>query len=141
MTNKNENHIYVIFGASGDLTKRKLIPALYSLFVQNLLPEKFALLGTSKTVLTDKEFRETERMMLRGEDVSNFESVNKVTDVPQGFKDWIKNNKEQSKTWVEQPQFIIDNFRGGKIKGGLLREKRNIKTELIEGLKRAFFIQ
>jgi glucose-6-phosphate 1-dehydrogenase len=55
--NSTENHIYVIFGASGDLTKRKLIPAIYSLFVQNLLPEKFALIGVSRTDFTDDEFR------------------------------------------------------------------------------------
>jgi glucose-6-phosphate 1-dehydrogenase len=55
---KNESHIYVIFGASGDLTKRKLIPALYSLFVQDLLPEKFALLGVSRSQFTDDEFRD-----------------------------------------------------------------------------------
>ncbi len=55
--NINNNHIYVIFGASGDLTKRKLVPAVYSLFVQNLLPEKFALLGVSRTEYSDDEFR------------------------------------------------------------------------------------
>lgn len=55
--NNTENHIYVIFGASGDLTKRKLVPAIYSLFVQNLLPEKFVLLGVSRTEFTDEEFR------------------------------------------------------------------------------------
>lgn len=55
--NNNENHIYVIFGASGDLTKRKLVPAIYSLFVQNLLPEKFVLLGVSRTEFTDEEFK------------------------------------------------------------------------------------
>jgi glucose-6-phosphate 1-dehydrogenase len=52
-----ENQILVIFGASGDLTKRKLIPALFDLFQQNLLPEKFAVLGASRTNLTDDEFR------------------------------------------------------------------------------------
>ena len=41
----SESHILVIFGASGDLTKRKLIPALYELHTQDLLPEKFAVLG------------------------------------------------------------------------------------------------
>lgn len=51
------NHILVIFGASGDLTKRKLIPALFELYKQNLLPEKFAVLGASRTGLTDDEFR------------------------------------------------------------------------------------
>lgn len=53
----NHNHIYVIFGASGDLTKRKLVPALYALFVQDLLPERFALLGVSRSSLTDTDFR------------------------------------------------------------------------------------
>jgi glucose-6-phosphate 1-dehydrogenase len=55
--NNTENHIYVIFGASGDLTKRKLVPAIYSLFVQNLVPAKFALLGASRTEFSDDEFR------------------------------------------------------------------------------------
>ena len=55
--NNSDNHIYVIFGASGDLTKRKLVPAIYSLFVQKLLPEKFALLGVSRTEFSDDEFR------------------------------------------------------------------------------------
>ena len=54
----SESHILVIFGASGDLTKRKLIPALYELHTQNLLPEKFAVLGVSRTELSDLEFRE-----------------------------------------------------------------------------------
>jgi glucose-6-phosphate 1-dehydrogenase len=53
----NDNHIYVIFGASGDLTKRKLIPALYSLYTQKLLPERFALLGVSRSDLSNEEFR------------------------------------------------------------------------------------
>ena len=53
----NDSHIYVIFGASGDLTKRKLVPALFSLFVQGLLPDKFALLGVSRSEFTDDEFR------------------------------------------------------------------------------------
>ncbi len=51
-------HIIVIFGASGDLTKRKLIPAIYQLFVNNHLPVDFAILGTSRTFLTDEEFRQ-----------------------------------------------------------------------------------
>jgi glucose-6-phosphate 1-dehydrogenase len=56
--NKPSDHIFVIFGASGDLTKRKLIPAIYSLYVQGLLPEKFALLGISRSKLTDENFRD-----------------------------------------------------------------------------------
>lgn len=55
--NKPAEHIFVIFGASGDLTKRKLIPAIYSLFVQNLLPDRFALLGVSRSEFNDEDFR------------------------------------------------------------------------------------
>lgn len=55
--NHNQSHILVIFGASGDLTTRKLIPALFDLYRQHLLPEKFAVLGVSRTELTDENFR------------------------------------------------------------------------------------
>lgn len=55
--NNNDNQIYVIFGASGDLTKRKLVPAIYSLYVQNMLPDKFIMLGVSRSAFTDDEFR------------------------------------------------------------------------------------
>jgi len=48
----------VIFGASGDLTYRKLIPALYALYNQKLLPDKFHVLGVSRTTIPDGEFRE-----------------------------------------------------------------------------------
>ena len=54
---KNDNCLYVIFGASGDLNKRKLVPSLYALFVQGLLPEKFAVLGVSRTPFTDEAHR------------------------------------------------------------------------------------
>ena len=54
---KPENCIIVIFGASGDLTQRKLIPALYALYRKGLLPEGFGVLGVSRTKLTDTSFR------------------------------------------------------------------------------------
>ncbi len=47
----------VIFGASGDLTRRKLIPAIYSLAFRNLLPERFATVGVARTEETDTDFR------------------------------------------------------------------------------------
>ncbi len=47
----------VIFGASGDLTKRKLIPALYNLRQTGLLPDQFAVLGVARQRFTDDEFR------------------------------------------------------------------------------------
>jgi len=55
---KTDPHIVVIFGASGDLTKRMLIPALFNLHQQNLLGHPFAILGVSRTEISDSEFRE-----------------------------------------------------------------------------------
>jgi glucose-6-phosphate 1-dehydrogenase len=46
----------VIFGASGDLTQRKLFPALYSLAFRGLLPESFGIVGVARSELSDDEF-------------------------------------------------------------------------------------
>jgi glucose-6-phosphate 1-dehydrogenase len=51
----------VVFGASGDLAHRKLIPALYHLAYQNLLPPNFTILGFARTKYSDEEFRELAR--------------------------------------------------------------------------------
>ncbi|MFN0121199.1 MAG: glucose-6-phosphate dehydrogenase [Blastocatellia bacterium] len=50
--------VMVIFGASGDLTKRKLLPALYNLAKANLLSREFAVVGVSKDIFTTEAFRE-----------------------------------------------------------------------------------
>ncbi|MFC2083733.1 glucose-6-phosphate dehydrogenase [Bacteroidota bacterium] len=55
---KTEGFILVIFGASGDLTKRKLIPALFNLDKNKFITEKYAIIGTGRTKYTDEEFRE-----------------------------------------------------------------------------------
>ena len=47
----------VIFGASGDLARRKLLPAIYGLWVDGLLPPGFSVLGFARTPKTDDEFR------------------------------------------------------------------------------------
>ncbi|MBW6496997.1 MAG: glucose-6-phosphate dehydrogenase [Bacteroidales bacterium] len=63
--NKTENQLLVIFGATGDLNKRKLMPSLYALDVLNLLPEKLAIVGSGRTVLTDEEFRHSMIVAIR----------------------------------------------------------------------------
>jgi glucose-6-phosphate 1-dehydrogenase len=47
----------VIFGASGDLTKRKLLPALYRLAQERLLPSEFAVVGVARQQMSDEDFR------------------------------------------------------------------------------------
>lgn len=61
---KPKSQIMVIFGASGDLTKRKLMPSLYLLFKNNRLPEAFAVLGIGRTPYTDESYREKMREQL-----------------------------------------------------------------------------
>ncbi len=51
--------VVVIFGASGDLTARKLIPAIFNLCLDNLLPSDFHLIGFGRKSIEDDQFRET----------------------------------------------------------------------------------
>jgi len=51
----------VLFGATGDLTKRMLMPALYSLRLQDILPPDFAIVGYSRSEWSDDQFREAMR--------------------------------------------------------------------------------
>jgi glucose-6-phosphate 1-dehydrogenase len=54
-------HAVVIFGATGDLTRRKLLPAFFHLFAEGLLPKGFAIVGYARTEMSDEEFREEAR--------------------------------------------------------------------------------
>src|SRR6266446_3641430 len=49
----------ILFGASGDLAKRKVIPALYDLAIHNALGPRYALVGFARTAMTDESFRVT----------------------------------------------------------------------------------
>ena len=52
-----EPFVMVVFGASGDLTRRKLMPAIFQLWCQNRLPESAAIVGYSRSDKTDESFR------------------------------------------------------------------------------------
>ncbi len=51
--------LFFIFGGTGDLTSRKLVPALFNLFLDGWMPNDFAIVGLGRTVQTDDQFRET----------------------------------------------------------------------------------
>lgn len=63
MSTQNNNNtrppatLLFIFGGSGDLNQRKLSPALYNLFLDGWMPEKFAIVGLGRTAYTDEKFR------------------------------------------------------------------------------------
>jgi glucose-6-phosphate 1-dehydrogenase len=54
---KSQPTIFFIFGATGDLSSRKLAPALYNLFLDGFMPEQFAIVGTGRTKLSDEDFQ------------------------------------------------------------------------------------
>ncbi|MET0298662.1 MAG: glucose-6-phosphate dehydrogenase, partial [Flavitalea sp.] len=70
--------IIFIFGGSGDLTNRKLIPALYNLYLDNYLPDNFVVVGIGRTAVTDDDYR------------------NKLL---QGVKDFSRRKKEINGEW------------------------------------------
>jgi glucose-6-phosphate 1-dehydrogenase len=51
----------VIFGGSGDLAKRKLVPAVYNLLLDGVLPSDYAILGLGRKPMSDEEFRASSR--------------------------------------------------------------------------------
>jgi glucose-6-phosphate 1-dehydrogenase len=68
--------VIVIFGASGDLSKRKLIPALYDLFHGGCLKRNFAVLGVGQSTWSDEEFRAQMRDgTQKSEDVDDFQDA------------------------------------------------------------------
>ncbi len=93
--------IMIIFGASGDLTKRLLVPALYNLACDGLLSDNFAVLGVSRSEITDAQFRAS----MTGE-----------TDGLPKFHTCMEYDKEQSAKLVNRFHFssaniTVDDFK------------------------------
>ena len=75
-------------------------------------------------ILMDEEtFDENElgdlRAALRGTEYKKQQAKNVVTDVPQGFKDWVAEHIEAQKKWTSTPYFVKDNFTDGQLSKGL----------------------
>ncbi len=74
------NHVIVLYGATGDLAKRKIIPGLFHLSTVGLMPQRYRIVGVSRGTLTDDEMRATAMLSLemfgpkrmRRADVINF---------------------------------------------------------------------
>lgn len=112
--------ILFIFGGSGDLTNRKLIPALYNLFLDNYLPEKFVVIGVGRTSFaSDDEYRNKllegvqqfsrrkneigEKWKTFSEAVS-YHELDLLDDATYGnINNWINN---KAKEWNEKPTVI-----------------------------------
>jgi glucose-6-phosphate 1-dehydrogenase len=103
----------VIFGASGDLAKRKLIPALYRLVQERLIPAEFAIVGLGRTAMTDDEFREKMRQAVA--EFSESKSVDE--EVWRSFAasmQFLPSNIENAECYVELAKILeqVDRERG-----------------------------
>jgi glucose-6-phosphate 1-dehydrogenase len=56
-----DNHVIVLFGATGDLARRKLLPGLFHLFVAGLLLDRYRIVGSARRSITGEQFREHAR--------------------------------------------------------------------------------
>src|SRR6185437_8682575 len=72
--------IMVIFGAAGDLTRRKLIPALYNLAKAQLLSREFAIVGVSHNQMSDEDFRKK-----LADDIHHYAGNNVDPDIREWF--------------------------------------------------------
>ncbi len=76
-----ESHLLVLFGATGDLAKRKLIPALYSLMKRRNFDDTTRILGVAGSVMSDEEYREIARRALVDSGVDEHEASGWCADV------------------------------------------------------------
>ncbi len=94
----------VIFGAAGDLTKRKLLPSLYNLRLNKLLPESFAVIGVSRTDKNTDSFRDELTTSMEEYATRPFDS-----DQWDWFKDriyYLKGNFEDPQSYIELKKFL-----------------------------------
>lgn len=74
-------------------------------------------------LMDDETFNQNEladlKAAFRGTQAKHFQSKDAVTDVPDGFKEWVKDNVESQKYWKNTPYFVRDNFVSGELSKGL----------------------
>jgi glucose-6-phosphate 1-dehydrogenase len=141
-----ENQIIVIFGASGDLTRRKLIPALYDLYIQNLLPPHFGVLGVGRTPLDDIGFRENMQEFLpAGEKREAFKMLlcyhsmeTAVVDHYHGLRKRLDQLEEQVPTggnyifYLSAPPFLYEVIPRNLHAAGLSRSVKGFRRLVVE---------
>ncbi len=138
----------VIFGASGDLTKRKLLPAIYSLYERRLLPKNFAVIGVARTSLSDAAFQEDVRQSIASLDgemkeafISRFSYVTGAYDSGDtytGIKAKLESCQMAHHTegnvlfYLATPPSLFEPIVKGLSEGNLLQEEKGFSRVIIE---------
>jgi glucose-6-phosphate 1-dehydrogenase len=107
-----EPGVMVIFGASGDLTSRKLVPALYDLAAERRLPLEFAVVGISRTEMSHEDFRGRLREAL--EEQRSGEVSDDVWESFAGGIFYMPGDSKKAETYDELKEFLkeLDFERG-----------------------------
>jgi glucose-6-phosphate 1-dehydrogenase len=114
--------IFVIFGAGGDLAWRKLFPALYSLYLDQWLPEKFAILGIGHAQKSDDSFRDWLR---------------------QGVDRFSRRGKTDEAAWqafAERLTFLAGDLEDSQIYGELARRLAALEKSWHTRANRVFYL-
>ena len=116
---KSQPTIFFIFGATGDLSSRKLAPALYNLYLDGFMPEQFAIVGTGRTKLSDEDFQSKIH-----DGINNFSRSGKTKDAQwkefsqtvtyqvsdakdaETYKEFGAKIKEKREEWGQEPYVI-----------------------------------
>lgn len=136
---KPDNSICVIFGGTGDLTRRKLMPALFRVFKQDLLSPDFALVGISLEDYSQSSYKELIKNSIIK--YSNSESIDK--SLLKKFIDriyYFKLNAKNSEAYPEMKQFlgkIDENIQGHKNYLYYLAVKPGLHAPIITNLGRS----
>jgi glucose-6-phosphate 1-dehydrogenase len=132
---KADSCVLVIFGATGDLTRRKLIPALYDLACVGCMSPHFDIVGIGRKELTDEQFRQTlEEEASHSKDARNFSS--------EGWKDfanritYFRGDTDDSQSYVRLAQHLASMQRSSASPNLLfyLATPSSLFAEIIEGL-------
>jgi glucose-6-phosphate 1-dehydrogenase len=116
---KSQPTIFIIFGATGDLSQRKLAPALYNLYLDGWMPDQFSIIGTGRTKLSDDDFRSKilegidqfsrsgKAKKAKWDEFSNHISyqVSDATDA-ETYKEFGARISEQQAEWKQEPYVI-----------------------------------
>ncbi len=106
--------VVTIFGASGDLTKRKLIPALYNLALEKRLPERFAVIGYARSEMSDQAFRDKMRAAVEEFSRTSLQSQAVWREFANTLY-YLRGDYQDERGYQQLKQFI-DNFdRGSRV--------------------------
>jgi glucose-6-phosphate 1-dehydrogenase len=112
--------LFIIFGAAGDLTRRKLIPALYNLYLNGWMPERFEVIGTSSREINDVKFRDrlrdgvnqsSQRGKVKDEDWKNFAQCLHIIKMDladaKAYRNLAKKLADREKKWNAEANRIF----------------------------------